>query len=309
NAVARRVERMRPSAFVGITAHCTESMEAARRVGATTFLNVNNHAWDAMEGFEREIALARTDLEAADIQAEVAPPARYAAKNRELELADVVIAESRRIQSAVIERGVDPENVFYLPQAVDLEAFTPSERPGGARKLNVIYVGSIGYRKGLRWIGEAVERAPDAVNRFTVVGYVLVSARELQRRLAPVATFTGEVPHSEVVRHYQQADVFVLTSFAEGMVRVVLEAMASGLPVIVTPNTGYEGVITDGVEGFFVPTFDADAIAEKLTLLANDADLRLRMGRAARALAEQYPWSRFEATFLRELTARVPRLA
>jgi glycosyltransferase involved in cell wall biosynthesis len=82
------------------------------------------------------------------------------------------------------------------------------------------------------------------------------------------------------------------------MARVVLEGMASGLPVIITPLCGYEGIVEDGVEGFLVPPRDPQAIAERLRRLSADGELRVRMGRAARARAEEHAWPRFEARFL-----------
>jgi glycosyltransferase involved in cell wall biosynthesis len=91
------------------------------------------------------------------------------------------------------------------------------------------------------------------------------------------------------------------------MALVVLEAMATGLPVIVTRESGYEGVVRDGVEGFIVPARDPEAIAHKVEVLAEDAGLRLRMGQAARRRAEEFSWQRFERQFIDELIARLPR--
>ena len=95
---------------------------------------------------------------------------------------------------------------------------------------------------------------------------------------------------------YLGADVLVLPSIVEGSALVVLEAMASGLPVVVTPNVGADQVC-DGVEGFVVPIRAPVEIASRLELLADDVELRARMGAASRGKALRSDWSQFRRTF------------
>jgi starch synthase len=94
---------------------------------------------------------------------------------------------------------------------------------------------------------------------------------------------------------YRAADVLVLPSLLEGSALVVLEAMASGLPVIVTENTGADAV-RDGVEGFVVPARSPEAIAARIEELASP-ELRRRMGGAARARALAFGWDAFHRAF------------
>lgn len=308
-AVAREITAQPPAAFVGLTASSVRSIKAARRASVPTFDYYNGDYGTMAHGFERELAAARTPRERDEIRLEMPPPGRARAKDTEIALSDFFIVESLNHERALAARGVESPRIIRVGQGVDATAFTVAERDASARPLRVIHVGSVGYRKGLRWLCEAAAASPATIERVDVVGYVLARASELQRLAPPNVHFRGEVPHSQLKDLYASADVFVLTSFAEGMARVVFEAMACGLPVVVTPDTGYEGVMTDGVEGFFVPPFDAAAIAEKLSLLAQDGELRQRMGRAARVLAETYTWARFEGLFVRGLLDRVPALA
>jgi len=283
-------------------------MRTARVSGTTTVNYYNGDYDDMLEGFEREIRAARTRRERVEIRLEMPSPGRGWAKEEEIRLSDLFVVESLIHSRSLAARGIDPARIIRVGQAVDAHQFTVADRDLTARPLRVVHVGSVGYRKGLRWLCDAAAAAPAAIERVDIVGYVLAKAGELRRLAPPNVHFRGEVPHGALRDIYARADVFVLTSFAEGMARVVFEAMACGLPVVLTRETGYEGVMTDGLEGCFVPPFDADAIAGALTRLANDGELRFRMGRAARALAEQYSWQRFEDTFVRELTARVPGL-
>ena len=163
--------------------------------------------------------------------------------------------------------------------------------------MRVLYVGRIEYRKGVRFLGEAVAGAADAVESLTIVGSDQDGFDALCASI-PHARFVGQVAASDVARYHAGADVLVLPSLADSMARVVLEGMASGLPVIITPRCGYEGIVDDGVEGFLVPPRDALAIAERLRWLSADGERRVCMGRAARARAEEHAWPRFEARFL-----------
>jgi glycosyltransferase involved in cell wall biosynthesis len=89
--------------------------------------------------------------------------------------------------------------------------------------------------------------------------------------------------------------VLVLPSLLEGSALVVLEAMASGLPVVVTPNAGADAV-RDGIDGFVVPIRSPEALAARLEQLL-DPDLRQRIGEAGRARSMDYTWEAFHRGF------------
>src|SRR5262249_15026495 len=127
--------------------------------------------------------------------------------------------------------------------------------------------------------------------RLTIVGQTVGEPAAL----APYAHLFRHVPHqsrAELARHYRSADVFVFPTLVEGMPLVVLEAMACGLPVIVTAN-GPADVLRDGVDGFTSPARDADAVASRLETLYRDAALREEMGRNAARRAAEFGWSAY----------------
>jgi glycosyltransferase involved in cell wall biosynthesis len=90
---------------------------------------------------------------------------------------------------------------------------------------------------------------------------------------------------------YRDADVFVFPSLVEGFGMVTMEAMGSGLPVIVTE--GSKAVVRDGTDGFVLEPGNVDALVESMTRLAEDASLRNTLGRHARQQAHLYTWDRF----------------
>ncbi|OYY64238.1 MAG: hypothetical protein B7Y51_04685, partial [Burkholderiales bacterium 28-67-8] len=104
-----------------------------------------------------------------------------------------------------------------------------------------------------------------------------------------------------LAQRYRASDVFVLPTLVEGMPLVVLEAMACGLPVIVTAN-GPGDLVRDGVEGFVIPERDPHALADRLERLYRDPKLRVLMGQRAAARARAYSWDAYAGKALRVLS-------
>jgi glycosyltransferase involved in cell wall biosynthesis len=103
---------------------------------------------------------------------------------------------------------------------------------------------------------------------------------------------TSHLPQKDLPSLFHDADVFVLPTLIEGMPLVVLEAMACGVPVITTTH-GPGEIVRDGVDGFFVPIRDHEAIAARLEQLYLDRPLREQMGHNARERALQYSWDAY----------------
>ena len=102
--------------------------------------------------------------------------------------------------------------------------------------------------------------------------------------------FIGRVDHAELKSWYAQADIFILPSMNEGMSNAMLEALASGLPLLVTRTGGADEVLEEGINGFALEMRSAEDIAEKLLRLRNDRELRTRMAVASRRKAEAMSW-------------------
>jgi glycosyltransferase involved in cell wall biosynthesis len=104
------------------------------------------------------------------------------------------------------------------------------------------------------------------------------------------------------MRVMQQVDLFVLPSLAEGFGLVIGEAMASGVPVLTTVNTGGPELITDGEEGWCVPAHDVEALAERIEWAHGHRDELYQMGVKARRRAEQWTWTHYRRKLIDELS-------
>jgi glycosyltransferase involved in cell wall biosynthesis len=111
------------------------------------------------------------------------------------------------------------------------------------------------------------------------------------------------IPHSQVLDVMMRSDVLVLPSISEAFGLVVTEALACGVPVIVTPNVGACDLVCDGREGFVVPVCSAEAIAERLNQLNRDRGLLAQMSHNAQATAARQPWDNYRDTFAETVRA------
>jgi glycosyltransferase involved in cell wall biosynthesis len=196
--------------------------------------------------------------------------------------ASVILCGSEFVRDSIAQSGGPVDKCKVVPYGVD-PRFSLPERSPHEGPLRVLTVGSVGLRKGSPYVLKAAQQLGGKAS-FRMVGPVGVS-EEARLQLSEHVEVTGAVPRSEMPQQYAWADVFLLPSICEGSATVTYEALAAGLPVVCTPNTG--SIVRDGEEGFIVPIRDADAIAGRIHQLAHDSDLRRAMSQEARHRHQQ----------------------
>ena len=208
--------------------------------------------------------------------------------------------------SEMVRRSL--ETNYRLPSqviatGVDTDFFTPHwQRPPNLRP-RVLYVGSLRPFKGPQVVLDAAQRHPEA--DFVLVGDGLM-AQELHSKAEnlPNVTMRGSLSRIAVREEYRRADIFLFPSRWEGSPRVLLEAAASGLPVVARRDYEPESVI-DGETGYLVANWDE--MMNRLTQLIADGDLRQEFGRAARSHIMRFGWDvivrQWEATFCKLVSA------
>jgi glycosyltransferase involved in cell wall biosynthesis len=210
----------------------------------------------------------------------------------ELPCADFHIAQSAFAEHSLIDYGVSPGRIFRMPLGVDTARFRPADKPRQDGPFRAFFAGQMSVRKGVHHLLAAWQAAGLRDAELVFAGaprdaYI----RELIAKAGSGVRHLGFVPHAKLHEAYQSADVFVFPSLAEGGVYVIYEALAAGLPCIVSANAG--SAVREGIEGFVVPVGEVAALAARLTQLAGDAALRRRMAVAARARAEHFAWPNF----------------
>ncbi len=283
----RAARRLRPGAdlLVAWSGSALPALRRARELGmATVVERGSTHlAW--------QTDLLDAEYARFDLRPRAASPQMVARELEEYAEADAIAVPSHFARRTFVERGVAEERVLCLPYGVSLASFAPREGPEEP-VFRVIHCGRVDLRKGCHYLLEAFHglRLPRA--ELWLVGPVAPEMEEFRRRYAsPAIVFHGPRLQAELARFYGRASVFCLASLEEGMAMVIPQAMACGLPVIATTQSGAEEAVRDGVEGFLVGVRDVPALRRRILELYEDPERRRAMGRAALArVREGFTW-------------------
>jgi len=183
-----------------------------------------------------------------------------------MEDVDYVLSPSTFVTNSFLERGFKPEQILRHPHPLNLTAFKPGEgeRPK-ERPLTLISTGALCLRKGTPYLLEAFrlvqKKIPNA--RFLLRKLIRDDVKDVLGRYRDLPiTWLESLPYDNLGARLEQADIFLLPSLEDGLAYAAVEALACGLPVITTPNTGASDLIERGVSGEVVPIRDPQAIAD-----------------------------------------------
>jgi glycosyltransferase involved in cell wall biosynthesis len=203
---------------------------------------------------------------------------------------DTVFVNSEHYRKCWVDRGFAPEKLKILPRGLDTDLFTPARRdlafwPGSGangQEVRLLYVGRISREKDLDVLAAAYDkvRGDGLPVKLYLVG--LGPYAEALAAALPDAVFLGYLTGEPLAKAYASADVFVFPSTTDTFGNVIIEAQASGLPVIVSDLGGPKELVEDGISGLVTKAHDVKDFARGITLLAGDEQLRKRMGGKAR---------------------------
>jgi glycosyltransferase involved in cell wall biosynthesis len=219
------------------------------------------------------------------------PPELAARKAEEFAMADVMLVISEVHRRSFIEVGFSPEHLVEIPLWVDSGLWQPppkAQTRQPTEPLRALFVGNIGLRKGIPWLVQAVEKCGKAV-QLTLAGVDSGETEQFISQSRSVIHFAGRKNKAELREVYWNSDVLVLPSLVDTFGFVALEAMACGLPVIVTENCGVP--VPD--PAWRVPVMDSDAIAQRLEYYAADREALQRDGQIAQQFARQFTPERY----------------
>jgi glycosyltransferase involved in cell wall biosynthesis len=189
-------------------------------------------------------------------------------------------------QSLTDDYGIDGNKVVVIPPGIDLERwnFPRPAAPEPSAPVRLLFVGGDFRRKGGDALIAAFRR--DLMPHCTLD---IVTRDEVNTEgLANIRTHHGLGPNApELMALYARADIFVFPTLADTLPIVVMEAMASGLPVVTTTVGAIQEEVDDGVTGFLIPPNDASAIGQATLRLVMNPHMRLDMGAAARRAADR----------------------
>jgi alpha-maltose-1-phosphate synthase len=205
---------------------------------------------------------------------------------REYELCDRIVVPSNVSYRSFAEFGLE-NKVAVVPTGVDTEFFRPAPAKEIGSKFQVLFVGRVELAKGAGYLLQAWKRLALPNAELVMVGSVKPEMNSLLPQYADGSVrMTGILPPAALAEMYREASVFAFPSVNEGLAQVLLEAMASGLPLVASDYSGADNLITEGKEGFIVPARDVDRLADTILWCYQHREETAAMGRAARAKIE-----------------------
>lgn len=219
-------------------------------------------------------------------------------------ISDKITSVASSVSQELSEYGLNPDEVEVIGNGVDEKLFCPIQNK--ASEKYILYTGRLSYRKGLF---DFIECGVNICSRYPDINFKLTGKGPLFEKLQKIVQesgyedrfeFLGHVEKSKLIELYQNATIFVLPSHYEGLPTTLLEAMSCGLPVVATAVSGNLDVIESGKNGILVPIKSPDKMAEAVSSLLNDENLRTELGIAARkTIEEKFTWDAISDKILR----------
>lgn len=222
---------------------------------------------------------------------------------REYEASDFIATPSTFARTSFLNKGFSPQKILQIPCGMDIEFFSTTQYLQD--KINhqnrpffrLLFVGQLQVGKGVHTLLQAWQKLklPIQASELLLVGNM---QRDIKMFLNKTGLPSGVriisgVSRKDLKTIYTSADAFTLPSIQDGFGMVLGEAMASGLPVIASMNTGAPDIITHGVHGLLIPAGNVDALAQAILMLYQNRDMRIFMGTAGALHIKKFSWQRY----------------
>jgi glycosyltransferase involved in cell wall biosynthesis len=279
--------------FQGVIGQCKDTLEAAHSQGCPAVLNcLTTHIGDLGPYMDRECA-----------KFGVRPPIGTLMRARmevECSKADLIRVGSTHARRTFLERGFSPDRVIVARPPIDVSEFPIADFADSVFRIG--FVGLIEPWKGFHYLVDAYSSLNLRDSELVLWGGC--GSRPISRYLRTQTARDPTIQVKPVVKQrswydevYTKCSVIVHPSLSDGFGYVVVEAMACGVPVIVTANTGASELITEGVNGYIVAAGDVSGIADRLKYLAQHREIIPTMGAAARRAMEQLDKDSIRTTY------------
>lgn len=280
--------------FVGWSGFSRHTLEKAKGFGAVTILERGSSHIQ----FQRDILTEEYQRYGA--KADLPHPRIVEKELAEYEMADYISVPSLYTKRTFLEKGVPESKILHVPYGVDLSQFR--QLPKEDNVFRIIHCGAVSLRKGCHYLLQAFSELNLPNTELWFVGSVtdeIVPFVDLH--INEKIKFFGQQPQNKLNYYYSQANAFVLFSLEEGLAMVQAQAMACGLPIICTTNTGGEDLIEDGKSGYVLPIRDVDALKEKLFFLFENQNVCKEMGEEAKMrVQEAFSWDDYGEKIINE---------
>jgi glycosyltransferase involved in cell wall biosynthesis len=287
--VAKRLKTLKPDIFIGYEKSSLESFKEIKRQGGITILDL------AQVHYKYLIELRETQETFQDLfEDENLFNKINEVKAAEYEQADYILTLSEFAKSTLLKFGVDERKIKVVSLGYNPQVFKPKTQYQipNTPKLKLVYTGTFTKRKGIHLLLQTIKELNLPGLELTVIGPIL-DGEELLEQYKEWFTYYDFLHHEEMIKHFHESDVYVFPSYLDSWAMTVIEAMACGLPVIVTENTGAKDAVVDGQSGFVLKMDDKEALKEKIRFFYNQPAKIEVFGKEAIKAAANYQWDNY----------------
>ncbi|WP_263784997.1 glycosyltransferase family 4 protein [Salinibacter grassmerensis] len=273
NAAARHISE-NDDIFVGLSGVSERGLKRAKKLDIIPILERGSSHVE----YQKRLLKEEVEREGIDIDM---PSNKYVEKEkREYEKSDLIIVPSKFVKKSFLDKGIKESKVHNIPFGVDVEEFSPVEKKDDI--FRVVFAGQMMLRKGVHYLLKAFSELDLPNSELLLIGSKRPEIDPYFKKYEGSFRFVGHKPQKELYKYYSQGTVFAMCSIEEGLAMVQPQAMACGLPLICTPNTGGSDLIREEKEGFVIPIRDVKALKEKIQWCYENRGECTEMGRRAK---------------------------
>ena len=296
--VAKFIKKWKPDLIIGYEKSALKSFYAADTVGAIKWLDLAQVHPNTIASLREQLPFFKSITGTDQLFATVSE-----LKEKEYEQANKITCLSQFAANTLMEAGINSNKILINPLGFDESIFYEDVQKGKAQKmpLHFIYTGIITKRKGVELLLETFAQLPNHLAKLTLIGPAGDATATLNKFLENNNIFYQPyLNQQELANALRSADVFVFPSFLDSWAVVVLEAMASGLPVIVTNNAGAAQLV-NVKNGIVVPVGNKEALLNAMFNFIQFPNLISVMGRSAAAIAKEHTWNKYASNLINEI--------
>jgi len=280
--------------FIGWSSHCLISLERSQKLGTLTILERgSSHILEQKEILKEEYEKHNIPFLFSNdhIKREL----------REYEIADYISVPSEFVKESFIKRGFKEERILLNPYGVNLEKFRRVARKDDIFRF--VFVGNFSIRKGSHYLLQALYELNLRDTEFWQIGNIPEEIRPyIDIYRMPNMKFLGIKPQDQLYLYLSQTNVFVLPSLEEGLALVIPQAMACGLPVVCTFNSGGSTIVEDKKQGLISKTKDVSNLKDKLLFMYKNKKLASQMGlNALKKVKKGFTWDDYGKRYIENL--------
>ncbi len=272
---------------VGLSSSFLKTLRRAKKMGAVTIVERGS------SHIVYQDRILNEEYEKFGAKVQPVPKKIIAKELKEYEEADYISVASSFVKRSFVEMGVSESKIIQIPYGVDLSMF--KQIPKEDNVFRIMFGGGLCLRKGVHYLLEAYAGLNMPNSELLLIGPINDEIKPFLEKYEGKFRRMDYQPLKKLYRLYSQASVFVMPSIEEGLALVQPQAMACGLPLICSTNSGGEDLIRNGKDGFVIPIRNVEALRKKILYLYQNPEICRQMGQSAKErISSGFTWDDYE---------------